>query len=50
VTGIPRWNEIPKDWNPDASPQEAQAMGHEFDEQYQENGGKPPEFPEPEDG
>lgn len=33
----PKWNDIPKDWNPDATPEEAAQMGREFDQQIEEN-------------
>ena len=34
---MPTWNEIPKDWNPDATPEQAEQMGKDFDAQIQEN-------------
>lgn len=42
MTPNPTWNEIPKDWNPDASAEEAEQYGREFDAQIEENskGGK----------
>jgi hypothetical protein len=42
VSRYPSWEEIPKDFNPNATPEEAQAYADNFDDQIRSHGGTPP--------